>query len=94
MSRFQLSAEAADDIESIWRYVANDDVLAAQRLRGRLIEACRMIAKYPNVGHVRDDLADRSLRIWPVGNYLIFYLPDPKPVRVVRVIHGAREMTL
>lgn len=32
-----------------------------------------------------------GLRLFPLGNYLIFYLPEPEGIQVIRVIHGARD---
>lgn len=46
----------------------------------------------PHIGHVRDDLADETLRLWPVGTYLIIYRPDARPVQIVRVLSGYRDI--
>ena len=56
------------------------------------MRASQRSALNPGVGHVRDDLGDESLRVWPVFSYLIMYLPDTNPVQVIRVIHGARNV--
>jgi toxin ParE1/3/4 len=32
-----------------------------------------------------------GLRSFPVGRYVIFYMPTPKGVEIVRVLHGARD---
>ena len=49
-----------------------------------------MLADYPQAGPRREDLA-RGLRFYPVGNYLIFYMPAEDGITVARVLHGARD---
>jgi plasmid stabilization system protein ParE len=51
-----------------------------------------MLAKRPQLGHVRDDLGVPSLRFWPVGSYLVIYLAVRQPIEIVAVVHGARDM--
>jgi plasmid stabilization system protein ParE len=48
--------------------------------------------EFPELGEKRDDLRS-NLRSFSVGNYVIFYFPDAHGVRIVRVIHGARNIT-
>ena len=37
---------------------------------------------------------ERNLRIMPVGNYLVFYIPrsEEKTVTVIRVMYGRRDI--
>jgi toxin ParE1/3/4 len=56
MSRYLLSKAAANDLEVIWDYIAQDDEQAASRWIARLLEACEMLAKSPGIGHHRQDL--------------------------------------
>jgi plasmid stabilization system protein ParE len=35
--------------------------------------------------------ARRDVRRFHVGNYIIYYEPIPSGIRVLRVLHGARE---
>jgi toxin ParE1/3/4 len=42
------------------------------------------------MGRSRPELAP-NLRSFPVGQYVIFYLPLAKGVEIVRVLHGARD---
>lgn len=50
------------------------------------------LAGMPEMGHVREDLAQASLRFWPVYSYLIVYLPESRPLQILRVLHGARDV--
>jgi plasmid stabilization system protein ParE len=41
---------------------------------------------------LREDLTDRPYRFWKVYSYLIIYRADTSPPRIVRVLHGARDV--
>ncbi len=43
------------------------------------------------MGHARYELAP-ELRSFPVGRYVIFYLPLVDGVELVRVLHSARDI--
>jgi toxin ParE1/3/4 len=43
------------------------------------------------MGRERPELL-ADLRSFPVGRYVIFYLPRPHGIEVVRVLHGARDL--
>jgi toxin ParE1/3/4 len=92
MKRFRLSPEAASDIREIWSYIAADSVKAARKVRLALLDACQRLAENPRIGHVREDLTDQPVLFWPVGSYLIIYDPTIKPLSIVRVVHGARDV--
>ncbi len=91
MKRFKLSPEAAQDIREIWAYIAADSVKAARRFRLQILDACQRIADNPGIGHSREDLTDKPVLFWPTGSYLIVYAAR-KPVDIVRVLHGARDI--
>jgi toxin ParE1/3/4 len=92
MSRFKLSDPAGEDLRDIRDYISRDSVAAARRVIAQLREAFRGLAQMPGKGHVRDDLSSRPLRFWPVGSYLVVYDPKRRPLEIVRVLHGARDI--
>lgn len=77
MARYVLSPEAGDDLREIRDYIAQDDPAAARRVLTDLRTAMRRLVQ-PEVGHLREDLADEALRFWPVHSYLIIYRADPR----------------
>lgn len=92
-SPFVLTQSAARDVDEILEYVLEQSGIgAALQVHDRLQEGFSKIGTQPGIGHVRNDLADESLRVWAVFSYLIIYRPDTKPVQIIRVIHGARDM--
>jgi plasmid stabilization system protein ParE len=95
MRRYQLTAQAADDLFEIWSYIAEDSVEAADRVEDAVHEACAFVAEAPLRGQVRDDLTDLPVRFWTVQrypNYRIVYDPDTTPLQIIRILHGARNI--
>jgi toxin ParE1/3/4 len=90
VKEYVLAPAAADDLEEIWLTIARDNVDAAERVLDELESACVLLAARPHAGHIREDLADASVRFWPVRSYLVVYRPDRVPLEVVRFWHGAR----
>ncbi len=90
---FRLGPEAAEDIREIWRHIAEDNAIAAKRFRLKLLDACQQLGRFPGMGHKREDLAgDRPLLFWPVGSYLIIYRAERRPIEIVAVTHGSRDI--
>lgn len=74
MSGIILAPEAAQDIEEIVSYIANENAIAALEIQERFRESFYALARFPNSGHARKDLAgDRPLLFSSAGKYLIFY---------------------
>lgn len=92
MKGFRLSPEAARDIREIWAHIAQDNIKAARRVRLKILHACQGIAENPKIGHRREDLTEKPVRFWPVGSYMIIYNSARRPIEIVRVVHGARDV--
>jgi hypothetical protein len=50
-----------------------------------------MLVENPLAGRERRELRD-GLRSFPVGNYVIFYVPLPDGVEIIRVMHGRQDV--
>ena len=61
-------------------------------MRENIYAAINKLVPMPGMGHVREDLTQRPLRFWPVGQYLIIYRPDTSPLEIVRVVNGYRDV--
>ncbi len=88
MAEFVLTPAAEGDIVGILDYIEEDNPPAAVRVRDALLDAMRLLAERPGIGHMRVDLADEVVRFWPVFSYLVIYRPDTKPIEIVRVLQG------
>lgn len=92
MSKYQLTAEAHEDLAEIWEYIARDDTEAADRWDARLRDAFGMLAQNPRAGHTRRDLTDFPVLFWPVGAYLIIYRILNDQIEIMAVTQGARDV--
>jgi len=92
MSEFILSPAARLDLIDIWEFIAHDSIDAADRVRDEMLEAMRILAAEPGLGHCRKDLADEPLRFWRVYTYLIIYRPESRPLEIVRVLSAYRNV--
>ena len=92
MKTFRLTAEAAGDIANIFDSIAQDSIDAAQRVGAEIYEEMKKLARNPRVGHKRQDLTSRELLFCAVYSYLIIYQPDTKPVNIIAVLHGRRNV--
>lgn len=92
MRSYVLSPLAAQDLQEIWDYIAQDSEDQADRVILEIRKAVRLVAEMPGIGHRRTDLPDASLRIRTVFSYLIIYKSDSEPLEVVRIIHGKRHI--
>ena len=93
MPRVLRRAQAQDDIEDIWNFIADDNVSAADNWLDRLDEQFALLATQPKMGRNRDELGV-DIRSFPIGRYVIFYLPLPAGIDVVRVLHSARDVAV
>lgn len=54
-----------------------------------------MLAKSPMSGRVRKEFTSRPVRFRTVQrfpNYLIVYRPDARPLQIIRILHGMRDL--
>jgi len=92
-SRYVLSPEAAADLVSIWQYIQQQTSLEmADRVEAVIKEQILSLARNPGAGHWRKDLTNEAVRFFPVYSYLIVYRPESKPLQVVAILHGRRDV--
>lgn len=93
MSTYTLTPHAYDDLLRIWDYIADTDAPStANRVTGRLNAECNKLGTMPGIGHYRLDLLDDEFRFWRVWKYLIVYRWVARPIEVVAVVHGSRDL--
>ena len=90
-NRFRKLPQADHDLDSIWSFIASDSVLAADKQIARIGEIFEMLVRNPLAGRERRELR-ADLRSFPVGSYVIFYVPLPDGVEIVRVMHGRQDV--
>lgn len=92
MKPYRLTPAARADLIEIFEYIRRDSPKAARGVLARIRGAMTRLAENPWIGHMREDLADTSLRFWSVYSYLIVYRPQSQPLQIIRVLHGARDV--
>ena len=92
--RFVLTPEARSDLESILLYIAEDSPDAAERVRLELYEGLQKLARFPGLGHYHDELLSRKYRFWNFYSYVVVYAWEARPIRVVSIVHGARDLAV
>ncbi len=90
--KYNISIKARDDLDSIWEYIAKNNPQAAVKVEDEILAAFAKLADNPFWGHAREDLTDEFLRFWPIYTYQIIYIPEPKPIEIVRVLSGYQDI--
>ena len=90
-NRFRKAPQADQDLDAIWDFIASDSIRAADKQIGRIGEIFEMLVENPLVGRERRELR-ADLRSFPVGNYVIFYIPLSDGVEIIRVMHGRQDI--
>jgi plasmid stabilization system protein ParE len=93
--RIQFTPQAAEDLDAIWRTVAENSQDAANRVESEILATCHRLAKHPRIGTRREDITPLAVRFWTVTkfpNYVIVFRPETSPLQVVAVLHGKRDL--
>lgn len=88
---YTISPWAVDDLDGIWLYFAQFDHDNADKFISELFEVFGMLARNPVAGRLRSDI-EPDLRSFPKVNYSIFYYPTAVGVRIMRILHSARDI--
>jgi toxin ParE1/3/4 len=91
--RYVLALEAAFDLVEIWRYIKKQGSIdIADRVESVIRDKIVFLAGNPRAGHWRRNLTDEAVKFFPVYSFLIVYRPDTKPLQVVSILHGRRDV--
>jgi toxin ParE1/3/4 len=94
MAQYRLTEQAQRDLDAILEYIAlESSVERAMSMFSRIRDGMRQIAESPGIGHFREDLLGRDFKFWRVGPYIIAYLWRTNPIKVIAIVHGARDIT-
>lgn len=92
MAKVFYSAIAESDLLEAWLYVAEDSVIAADRMLDQIEAEVIRLLDHPQMGRERRELSP-GIRSWPTSTpYTLFYFPDEQGIIVTRVLHHARDI--
>jgi toxin ParE1/3/4 len=86
-----VSRDAKRDLGDIFLYIARDSVGSARRMLALFHEKFQAIAIQPGIGRMRDEIK-AGYQSHAVGNYVIYYRQVKGTIRILRVVHGARDI--
>jgi len=97
MFRIIFSPASEKDIENCYRYIARENRNAAERFFESMQGVSKTLSKMPHIGEpfataMMVPLEIRYLPIPGFPKFLFFYGTNEKIVRVLRVLHSARDM--
>ena len=84
---------AAFDLEEIADYIAQDNPARAGSFVAELRARCEKICLNPAGYRRRSELSD-DLRSCAHGNYVIFFASTTEQVTIIRILHGARDVSV
>ena len=92
MGDVDLAASARRDLEDIEDWIARDSPSRALWFIEGLADALDRLADMPLLGRARPEIRT-SLRSIVHVSYIVFYRPTSAGITVLRVIHGARDIS-
>jgi plasmid stabilization system protein ParE len=91
--RYVLAPQAALDLVEIWRYIKEQTGLTmADRVDSAILGKIAFLAGTPGAGHSRKDLTEEDVKFFSVYSYLIVYRATTKPLQIVSILHGRRDL--
>ena len=88
---------AEEDLTEAYLHIGTDSPAAAERLLEAVEETIAFLLESPSAGRRREWCSPhlRGVRSWRVNGfraYLIFYRVEEDGLRIVRLLHGARDI--
>ena len=89
-SQFFLTKQAALGIQEITEYIARDNIENAIRFADELLEVCRSIPDFPEIGRVVPEVGQPQIREIIHKNYRLVYTVRKGKVFILQVFNAAR----
>jgi toxin ParE1/3/4 len=85
---------ATEDLRQAVAWISRGNPAAARALRDAALHAARRLGTHPQLGAIRPKLAAPRYRFLLLRGfpYVVVYTADTSPPRIVRVLHGARDI--
>ncbi len=91
MSRLFITPLAEQDLRDILEHIAQHRPQTARKWYEVLREKCNLLAKHPESGELRPELAD-AIRSFSVNRWVIFYRFTGEVVEIHRILDGSRDV--
>jgi len=90
MAEVRWTPQAAEDLESIAEFIAEDSPHYARLFVIDILQAISRLIDFPRSGRIVPELNDPVIREIILGNYRIVYRLRDEIVEILTVYHGAR----
>jgi plasmid stabilization system protein ParE len=91
--RIRLAPQARLDLDDIWLYIARNsgNPQIATRHIESIVRRFGLLAKFPLMGRNLEASKKPNVRTIVMLKYIVFYRPVEGEIRVLRIIHAARD---
>ena len=83
---------ASSDLEAIGDYIGQDNLARAHSFVLEIRNKCRKIASAPMTYKCRPEFGE-GIRSCTFGRYVIFYKAEDDGVLIIRILHGAMDIS-
>jgi len=97
--KINYSAQALEDLKAIYEYIAFE-LLVPETARDQVKRITDSISKLDEMpmmykAYKEEPWKSKGLRLFPVDNYIVLYLPkeDSNTVVIARIFYGGRDIT-
>ncbi len=90
MAQVRWTPQAADDLDNIAEFIAEDSSHFAGLFVLDILEAAERLADFPQCGRIVPEINDAAIREIILGNYRIIYRLQVGLAEILTVFHGAR----
>jgi toxin ParE1/3/4 len=91
MGYYSFSDLAIEEIEEICEFLAQTHPRLASQWFDEVREKCKLVSSFPSMSKSYAWL-DPDLRGFVIDDYIIFYYPAENGIKIIRVIHGSRDL--
>lgn len=90
--RLRVAADALADLQEIADFIGRDNPTRARSFVAEPRARAREVTAHPMAYRVRNEMGT-GVRVTGYRGYLLFYRVSDAEVRLLRVMHGARELS-
>ncbi|MBV8151564.1 MAG: type II toxin-antitoxin system RelE/ParE family toxin [Candidatus Eremiobacteraeota bacterium] len=93
MATVRFSDGASNDLVQIWGYYAAAGTTeSASAVISRIRATIRQtLGRFPRSGRLRPEFGE-DVRSYPILPYVVFYTVEKRAVRIIRILHGHRDI--
>jgi toxin ParE1/3/4 len=91
--RIRLAPQARADLDEIWLYVSHksgNPEIATRHVES-IARGFGLLARFPSIGRSLDVTIRPNIRTLAIRRYIVFYRPADSEIRILRIIHAARD---